>query len=484
MPEKLNRINYPHSLQRPVKVLQFGEGNFLRAFADWIIDILNEKTDFNGSVNIVQPLPNGMGTLLNEQDGLYHVILHGIDKGEARKETRLVTCVNKVINPYESFSDYLLQAENPDLQFVISNTTEAGITFNATDESPDKRPATFPGKLTSLLYHRFKFFGGASDKGLIMLPCELIDKNGHALKNSILQYCAHWKLPVEFARWITEHNTFCNTLVDRIVPGFPADTIAEVQHDLGFEDKLVVTAEVFHLWVIEGPAHLSKVFPVHETGLQVKFVDDFTLYRTRKVRILNGAHTAMVPFAYLRGLRTVQDSVEEPVTRQFINHIVFDEIIPTLDLPVEELTSFAGSVMERFENPFIRHELSSIALNSVSKFKTRVLPSILEYRKRRGTLPEGLIKSFACLIIFYRTDWRNEKMPVNDVPEVMAFFSNAWNKLTPHVLVKQVLSNVALWDIDLTEVPGLQNAVEQEVKALLDAKPKAEEPKFVTSRGN
>ena len=467
MPEKLRRINSEAKPHRPVKVLQFGEGNFLRAFADWIIDILNEKTDFNGSVNIIQPLPHGMSEVLNNQDGLYHVILHGIDAGEIRKETRLVTCVNKAINPYESFSDFLAQGENPDLRIVISNTTEAGIAFSEADRLPDKLSTTFPGKLTSLLFHRFKFFRGAADKGLVFFPCELIEKNGLMLRQCVLQYCEHWKLPADFTTWITEHNTFCNTLVDRIVPGYPADKIDEIQRELGYEDKLVVTAEVFHLWVIEGPASLSEIFPVRNTDLKVKFVNDLTPYRTRKVRILNGAHTAMVPFAYLRGLRTVREAVEDSVTRKFIDQVILKEIIPTLDLPYEELTSFAASVMERFENPFIRHELSSIALNSISKFKVRVLPSLLEFRDRKGILPTGLVKSLACLILFYCKDWGTEKSPLNDVQEIMEFFSNESKSPGGPAMVRQILSNVSWWGIDLTKVPGLNDNVQHELKAML-----------------
>jgi tagaturonate reductase len=466
MLKKLNRVNSGATSRRPVKVLQFGEGNFLRAFADWMIDILNEKTNFNGSVNIVQPLPHGMSNVINDQEGLYHVMLQGIDGGRIRKETRLITSVNTAVNPYQSFEDFLGQAENPDLRIVISNTTEAGITFSDTDTSPHTVSTTFPGKLTALLFHRFNHFGGAEDKGLLFFPCELIEKNAATLRQCILHYCEHWKLPAAFKTWIFEHNTFCNTLVDRIVPGFPADKIDEIQKELGYEDKLVVTAEVFHLWVIEGPGNLSEVFPVDKADLQVKFVDDLTPYRTRKVRILNGAHTAMVPFAYLRGLRTVREAVEDDETRSFIDRVVFDEIIPTLDLPDEELRSFAASVMERFENPFIRHELSSIALNSISKFKVRVLPSLLEFRHRKGVLPEGLAKSLACLILFYCKEWAPEKSPINDLPEIMEFFAPKQQDAADRTFVQEILSNKLWWDTDLTAVPGLHEKVEQLLRAM------------------
>ena len=467
MLKQLNRNNIPAPQNHPVKVLQFGEGNFLRAFVDWIIDILNEKADFNGAVSIVQPLPNGMGAVLNEQDGLYHLVLNGIRNGSLVRENRLIKCVKEVINPFTDTSAYLSQAENEHLQFIVSNTTEAGIAFSAADTDPAALASTFPGKLTSFLYRRFQFFNGSPESGLTFLPCELIEKNGDNLRNTILQYIAHWQLPESFRSWIETHNIFCNTLVDRIVPGFPADTIEEIRNEIGFSDKLVVKAEPFHLWVIEAPESVRKAFPADKAGLEVKFVDDLTPYRTRKVRILNGAHTAMVPIAYLKGLRTVQEMVEDVFTGDVLRKLVFNEIIPTLDLPESELKSFADDVLERFRNPFIRHELISIALNSVSKFKVRVLPSLLTYIDRKGTLPEILVTSLASLIVFYRGAFNGISIPLNDSPEVLTFFSNAWKKGDVNATVHVVLGNVSFWDQDLTQVPGLEKAVSHEVKALL-----------------
>ena len=469
MPKQLNKKNITSLALRPVKVIQFGEGNFLRAFADWMIDILNEKTDFNGSVTIVQPLPNGMGSALNEQDGLYHVVLNGIRNGEMVRETRLIQCVKEVINPYSDTAAFLGEAENENLLLVISNTTEAGITFSEKDSDPDALAATFPGKLTTFLYRRFKHFNGSPESGLTFLPCELIEKNGSNLKTTILRYIQHWQLPDEFRFWIETHNVFCNTLVDRIVPGFPADSINEINSETGFDDRLVVKAEPFHLWVIEAPKSVSNIFPADQAGLEVKFVDDLTPYRTRKVRILNGAHTAMVPVAYLRGLRTVQEMVEDPFTRELLRKLVFDEIIPTLDLPASELQSFADDVLERFRNPSIRHELISIALNSVSKFKVRVLPSLLTYRERKGELPSLLVTSLASLIVFYRGEYNGTTIPLNDSPEILALFSEAWLQADPAATVHEVLANPTLWDRDLTLIDNLEAAVTREVKGLLAA---------------
>jgi len=310
-----------------------------------------------------------------------------------------------------------------------------------------------------LLHHRYNFFSGASDKGLILLPCELIEKNGENLKHAILQYIEHWKLSDGFKTWIEQHNIFCNTLVDRIVPGFPKDTIQEIHKSTGYEDNLVVMAEPFHLWVIEAPESVRRVFPTEQAGLQVKFVDDLTPYRTRKVRILNGAHTALVPVAYLRGLKTVRESVNDKFVGEFIRKSIIEEIIPTLDLPKAELDQFANDVMERFQNPFIRHELMSIALNSVSKFKVRVLPSLLGYIEIEKQLPERLVFSLASLIRFYKGEWKGEKINLQDTPEVLSFFTNTWKSNDIEKVVGETLANMSFWDQDLSSIQGLKDAI-------------------------
>jgi tagaturonate reductase len=369
--------------------------------------------------------------------------------GEIFSEERLITCVSHVTNPYNDFERFLKCAENSDLKFIVSNTTEAGIYFDETDQDPTKLAESFPGKLTQFLYRRFKFFKGDDEKGLIFLPCELIEKNGDSLRKSMISYCDLWKLPSDFKDWIMVRNIFCNTLVDRIVPGFPKETIYEIQQTLGYEDNLVVQAEPFHLWVIEGPKIVEQLLPTQQAGLQVKFTDDLTPYRTRKVRILNGAHTTLVAVAYLAGLRLVKEAVHDDSIGAYIRNCIFKEIIPTLELPEDELIQFANDVIERFQNPFIKHELISIALNSISKFKVRVLPSILEYKKRTGQVPEGLLYSLAALIRFYKGDWQGQSIPLNDSPEVLEFFREAWKETDLEVIVRNVLSNESFWGQDL-----------------------------------
>ncbi|HEX8061515.1 MAG TPA: tagaturonate reductase [Cyclobacteriaceae bacterium] len=440
MPGKLNRQTV--SIQkRPVKIIQFGAGNFLRGFCDWMVDILNEKTSFNGNVAIVQPIRRGMGSEIDKQDGLFHVVL----KNQEVDENRLITCVDSVINPFEEPERFLSLAENPDLEFIFSNTTEAGITFNANDND------TFPGRATALLYHRFKTL---PSKRLTFLPSELIENNGAALKAVVRQYADHWKLPVEFTSWIDDKVVFCNTLVDRIVTGYQ-----DISSRTGYDDKFTVMAEPYHLWVIEAPAHVRKALPLDDAPLNVLFVDDLTPYRTRKVRILNGAHTTLVPVAYLKGLRTVRESVEDAEVGNYLLKAIYEEIIPTLDLPKEELTTFADDVMDRFRNPFIKHELANIALNSVSKYKVRVLPSVLKYIELRKQLPKRLLYSLAALIKLYKTN-------INDTPEVTKFFKQAWDGNDAVFAAKSILGNKAFWGQDLNEIPGLNKLVTEDLKVL------------------
>lgn len=406
------------------KVIQFGEGGFLRGFADWMIQIANEITDFNGKIVVVQPIEKGMCDILSAQNCEYTHICRGLEGVEIKK----INAISRCVKPYDDFDSYIKLAENPDFRFIISNTTEAGISFEETDKITDRPAKSFPAKLTQLLKKRFDL----NLSGFVFLPCELIDKNGENLKKCILKYADLWQLGDGFKNWIENENIFCNTLVDRINTGYPKDE----KIDLDFDDKMVNTSEYFHLWVIEGYNKLFDEIPFDKCGLNVIVTDNLEMYRTRKVRILNGAHTSLVPYAMLSGFDTVKSCIDNEKMNEHIKKCVFDEIIPTLNLPKEELIDYADNVLKRFSNPYIKHYLSSIALNSVSKFKVRVLPSIKEYIKRYGKTPQNLIFSFAKLIDFYRTDM------ANDDQEIMAFMKTA--------SIKEILSNKNLWDEDLS----------------------------------
>lgn len=410
---------------RPERVIQFGEGGFLRGFADWMLQKINDNGSFNGSVVVVQPIENGMCDMLSSQDCLYtHII-----RGSEGVEKSVIDVISRCVKPYDDFGAYLSLAENPDFRFVISNTTEAGIAFSSEDKITDAPPKTFPAKLTLLLKKRFEL----GLPGFIFLPCELIDRNGDNLKACVLKYAQLWGLGEDFVRFINEENIFTNTLVDRINTGYPKGEDIE----LGYEDKMVNTSEYFHLWVIESDYDIEKELPFSSAGLNVIVTKDkLEMYRTRKVRILNGAHTSLVPYALLSGFDTVKSCIDDAGMREHIRKCVFDEIIPTLDLPREELLEYAESVLERFGNPYIKHYLSSIALNSVSKFKVRVLPSITEYIKRYGEIPKTLVFSFAMLIKFYKTDM------TNDDPKIVEFMRKA--------SVGAILANEELWGEDVS----------------------------------
>lgn len=464
--QALNRKLF-NTKEQPIKVLQFGEGNFLRAFADWIIDRMNKDIDFEAGVAVVQPIAKGLIDLLNSQDGLYTLYLNGIRNGKVLSEHQIIDSIQIGIDPYSDYEQFMNQAENPELRFMISNTTEAGIAYEETDQLTDAPCSSFPGKLTALLYKRFQFFNGAPAKGLIHLPCELIDRNGDKLKSIILKYSDAWDLGTDFKNWIHNDNIFCNTLVDRIVPGFPKDKIKSITEELGYKDNLVVEAEQFHLWVIEGPETVQLEFPADSSGLNVVFTDDMEPYRTRKVRILNGAHTSLVPVSYLYGIDRVRESIEDPVIGTFIKSALSQNISPTLDLPEEELQQFTEDVIERFLNPYLEHELMSISLNSISKYKTRVLPSVLEYIERKGALPSYLLFSLAALITFYKGFRNDEAIALKDDPQILAFFKRIWDESADYkTLSNAVLSNASLWGTDLSQLQGVQDQVSAYIESI------------------
>ena len=448
------------------RILQFGEGNFLRAFANWMIHEMNHKANFDAGAVVIQPIANGLIKTLNNQDGLYTLYMNGIKNGEVLSERKVVDCIQRGINPYEDYDAYLANAENPNLRFVISNTTEAGISYNPEDNLEDAPQASFPGKLTALLYKRFHFFNGASEKGLIVIPCELIDRNGDNLKKIVLQYATDWNLDKGFVSWINNDNIFCNTLVDRIVPGYPRDKIDNITEELGYIDNLVVEGEQFHLWVIEAPESVKNEIPAKTCGLNIVFTNNMEPYRTRKVRILNGAHTSLVPVSYLYGIDKVRESIEDQVVGKFIQDAIFEEICPTLDLPKQELKQFSNAVLERFRNPYLEHDLISISLNSISKYKTRVLPSILEYIKRENTLPKRLLFSLAALIAFYRGNRNGVNIPLKDDQSVLDFFAAQWIAFDVKAIAKATLQNVDFWGQDLTQFSGLLEEVTTSLNAI------------------
>lgn len=446
---------------RPERIIQFGEGNFLRAFVDWIIFNMNEKTDFNSSVVVVQPIERGMIDMLNAQDCLYHVNLQGLDKGEVVNDLTKIDVISRALNPYTDNEAFLALADQPEMRFVISNTTEAGIAFDPSCKLDDAPASSYPGKLTQLLYRRFKTFGGDVSKGLIIFPCELIFLNGHRLKETIYQYIELWNLGEEFKQWFEQACGVYATLVDRIVPGFPRKDIDAIKEKLQYDDNLVVQAEIFHLWVIEAPQSVAAEFPADRAGLNVLFVPSEEPYHERKVTLLNGPHTVLSPVAYLSGLNIVREACEHPVVGRYIHRVMFEELLETLNLPKEELVQFGKDVLERFNNPFVDHQVTSIMLNSFPKYQTRDLPGLKVYLERKGELPRGLVLGLAAIITYYKGGVREDGAEIvpNDAQEIMDMLRDLWATQCTRKVAEGVLAAQYIWGENLNDIPGLTDAV-------------------------
>ncbi len=461
---------------RTERVIQFGEGNFLRAFVDWIIQKVDESTDFDASVVVVQPIAQGMVEKLNEQDCLYHVNLQGLIDGKPVNSLTLIDTISRALNPYQDFDAFLRLAEQPEMRFVISNTTEAGIAFDPACRLSDKPASSYPGKLVQLLWHRFKTFNGDPAKGFIIMPCELIFLNGHHLRECIDQYVELWREDFgdayeSFKKWTTESCYVCATLVDRIVPGFPRKEIGNIQEKLGYDDNMVVQGEAFHLWVIETAPNLpleqlAKEFPAERAGLNIVLTHNEAPYHERKVTLLNGPHTVLSPVAYLSGIDIVRDACQHPVVGKFIHKVQFDELMQTLNLPMDELQQFAGDVLERFLNPYVDHQVTSIMLNSFPKYQTRDLPGLKTYLERKGELPKGLVLGLAAIITYYKGGVRADGAPIkpNDDARIMALLDELWQtgdtrKIAEGVLAAQDL----IWHEhgDLNQIPGLTDMLTQ-----------------------
>ena len=472
----LEKIGYDGYLLKdaPERVLQFGEGNFLRAFVDYFIDMMNEKAGFNSKVVLVQPIANKEGgfklnEVINSQDGLYDLYLRGFQDGKKVNDKRVISCVSRCLNVYSDYQQVMDCAANPDLRFIVCNTTEAGIAYDESCKYEDCPASTYPAKLTKFMHERFLKFGNQKGKGFIILACELIDDNGKKLEEYVLKYAQDWNLGEEFINWIKQENIFCSTLVDRIVTGYPRNEAEQINNENGYIDNIIDTGEVFGFWVIEGPQSIKDEFPCEKAGLPILICDDHKPYKQRKVRILNGAHTSFVLGAYEAGQHIVRDCMHDEVISSFMNKTLFDEVIPTLTLSKEDCEQFAASVIDRFKNPFIDHQLLSISLNSTSKWKARVMPSLLGYVKKYNKLPECITASFAFYIKFYQGQELTEKglvahredkeeYIVSDDRAVLEFYL-AHKDDSVEEIVKAVASNIDFWGQDLTLIKGFEQAV-------------------------
>ncbi len=455
----------------PITILQIGEGNFLRGFVDWMIAQCRAKGLYQGAIAVTQPRPSGKAKIekLNAQDQLYTLVIRGLEKGERVEERQVMNVFASAFDPYSQWEKLLELAERPELEFVVSNTTEAGLSYKPEELREGQPIQSFPGKLAYFLYKRYLAFEGAADKGLIMLPTELLERNGDELKRCVLQFSRDWGLPEAFIQWVEAHNRFLNSLVDRIVTGYPAQEAENWFAQWGYRDELLNTAEPYHLWAIEGEPQLDERLPLQQAGLNVHWVDDLRPYQQRKVRLLNGSHTLMTPIALLHGLRQVREVMEHEQWGAFVREAAKEEIIPATPLDSAELAAYSETVFERFLNPYIEHRLADIAMNSISKFKARLLPSLQGYHSRYGKLPERIVQAFAALLLLYKvrkteegwagTDLTGQTYLVRDDEQALAAVSHVWAEAkqgqTAAETAQRLLALTDVWGQGLAAINGL-----------------------------
>lgn len=476
------RRSHDQALAAPITVLQVGEGNFLRGFVDWMLQRCRDQGLFHGSVAVTQPRPSGRAKIeaLAAQDGIYTLVTRGLENGEKVERKETISVFAEAFDPYSDWRRLASLAESPDLRLVVSNTTEAGLAYRPEPYEEGKPIQSFPGKIAWLLYRRYEAFGGAADKGLIFLPCELLERNGDELKRCVLRYSEDWALPQAFRDWVEAHNRFLNSLVDRIVTGYPADQAEAWFAKWGYEDLLLNTTEPYHFWAIEAEPELGGELPLSQAGLNVKWVSDLKPYQLRKVRILNGAHTLMTPLALLHGLEYVRETMEHPRFGPFVKEAVEREIVPAVPLPEEELMAYAATTYERFLNPFINHRLSDIAMNSLSKFRTRVLPSLLHYPERGLQLPDRIVRSLAGLLRYYRAEREGEEYrgrtlkgtayTLRDDAALLGTVASVWAERLPlEGTVGKLLALTEIWGADLSAVEGLAEKAAQYIREMEEA---------------
>ncbi|UQZ32276.1 altronate oxidoreductase [Paenibacillus sp. PK3_47] len=468
---------YEELQKAPVTVLQIGEGNFLRGFFDWMISECRKQGLFAGSIAVVQPRPSGSGHIrqLAAQDGLYTLIIRGMEKGVPVSTKEIISVFSGIFDPYAEWEWLTALAVSPELAVVVSNTTEAGLAYQP-EALGDGPILSYPGKIAYLLFLRYQAFGGTADSGLVFLPCELLERNGDVLRENVLKYAEDWDLPLEFRDWVKGHNRFLNSLVDRIVTGYPDQEEAEAWfEEWGVRDNMLCTAEPYHLWAIEGGPELEELLPFRKAGLNVHFTDHLKPFQERKVRILNGAHTWMAPLGIIHGISHVRELLEHPALGTQVRQAVVDEILPALPYSEDELSAYADDVFERFMNPYIRHRLEDIAMNSLSKFRVRLLPTLAYYCGQGKPAPELMVLALAGLLRYYRIKQADngsftgnklsgESYTVKDNPELLGIVAGIWTAGTAagesaEQIVSKLLAEEMLWGESLAGWNGLAGGV-------------------------
>lgn len=467
MIKKLNKTTI-NKQNRPINILQFGEGNFLRAFVDWQLEIANQEEIISAGVAICQPILDKehnvlkMIDLLNEQDQMYHVLLEGVQNGSPKRQIDLISSVMDAFNPYVDYDKYLSYITSKDLKIIISNTTEAGIRYVEGDSLTAEPPISFPAKMADFLYKRFQYFNGDPDSGLCVICCELIEDNGSTLHKYVIQHAEFNNLPSSFIAWVNNHCHFCDTLVDRIVSGFPKENIEDIKKEIGFDDNLVVKGEFYHLWVIggEGYKEAQKLLPLDKAGLHVIFTPSIKEFRDKKVRILNGSHTGLVPIALQMGCETVMDAFDTPIIESFIKEMMEEEVLPMIDDDRESLNNFADEILERFYNPYINHKLESIALNSISKWEARNYPTVVDMWNKEGKLAKRELFTLAALLTLYSP---NSGFVANDSVDAIIFIRDVWDSADLSTSISKILNNSNIWIKDYSKIEGAIETVTEYV---------------------
>ena len=457
----------------PERAVQFGTGAFLRGFVDASVDQANANGTFNGRIVAIGSTSSGRDRALARQDGLYTLVSRGIVDGTPREERRVIGSISRALSASHEWNAVLACARNPQLGFIFSNTTEVGITFDADDEFDAAPPLSFPGKLTRFLYERAVTFAFAPSKGVIVVPCELIEANGARLRAIVLQVAETWQLEPGFTRWIEGSVQFCNTLVDRIVPGAPSGDDGEaLARTLGYSDELLTTAEHFRQFVIEGDEAFRQRLEFAGSDASIIVAPDIEPYRQRKIRLLNGAHSISVALALLTGCTTVRDAMVHPRVGPFIRRTLLDDIVPTLNVPDAE--AFARSVLERFENPYIQHALFDITLHGTTKFRVRIVPTMLRAAERLGRVPDSLALGFAAHLLLSRGDLQQKRrdaglsVPVDELAEhIRAAWPASADGDSLRAFVERVSRDELLWGTDLTALPRFVDAVTRQLNGLV-----------------
>jgi tagaturonate reductase len=461
----------------PEKVLQFGTGVLLRGLPDYFIDKANRGGIFNGRIVVVKSTGGGDSESFEKQDGMYTLCMRGLINGQPVEENIISSAISRVLSAGKEWDSVLQCAHNPGLTIIISNTTEVGIEL-VKDDIRRYPPSSYPGKLLAFLYERYKVFNGSSQSGLVIVPTELISDNGEKLESIVLELAHQNGLEENFIEWLEHNNHFCNSLVDRIVPGKPAAGLkASLELQLGYQDELITMSEVYSLWAIEGDDHIKDVLSFAKADNGIVITDDITLFKELKLRLLNGTHTLSCGVAFLSGFATVKQAMDNPLLSNFMKGLMLDEISGAIPyaVPGNDAKEFAVKVIDRFSNPSIEHQWISITLNYTSKLKMRVVQVLQRYHELYNKIPEKLATGFAAWLLFMRAvkkegnvyfgELNGHPYPIRD--EMAGYFFNHWQNLSPEILVKTVLSDASLWEADLATIPGFEEKVTEKLLEIL-----------------